>query len=123
MNSQQESIDIESITFQQSPLLEQMIVSIGTTLHHTLMQTQRYDETVAVSELIGEFTLLASVYGEQTNHIPEDLGVSLSEAARMKMHAIQHNTNSMEWSHYAEDAKKALKKIELELSASPSTKP
>ena len=117
MKSQKEPIDIESVTFQQSTLLEQVIVSHGTMLCDALIRAERYDEIVVLNELTGEFTLLASAYGEQTNRIPEDLGVSLGEAAQMKLHAVQHRTGSMDWSYYVDDTRNALIKLRQKLGA------
>lgn len=107
-SSQQEPINIENITFQQSRLLEHVINSLGSVLYDALVKANRYDEVATLSELIGEFTLLASAYGEQTNRIREDLGVGLNEAALLKLEAITKKTGSMEWMSYAEDTKRML---------------
>ncbi len=111
--SQAPSSNIEEIIFQPSAMLEQVIAHLGTTLCDALIKAERYDEVAALSELIGEFTLLASVYGEQTNRINEDLGVSLNEAAIMKLHALKHKTGSFEWKYYADDTKKQLDDLKL----------
>lgn len=101
-------IDIENITFEPSIVLEKVIINFGRTLYNSLIEATRADEIAALSELIGEFTLLASVYGEQTNRIREDLGISLNEAAIMKLYAVKHNTDSVEWKYYAQQTKDML---------------
>lgn len=111
--SQAPSSKIEEIIFQPSAMLEQVIARLGTTLCDALIKAERYDEVAALSELIGEFTLLASVYGEQTNRISEDLGVSLNEAAIMKLHTLKHKTSSLEWKYYVDDTKKQLNNLKI----------
>ncbi len=111
MKSQKEPIDIESVTFQQSELLEQVIVSLGTTLCDALLRAERYDEVAALGELAGEFALLASVYGEQTNRIPEYLGVSLGEAIKFKLQSIKAQDGSSEWRHYLADDEAVLEEL------------
>jgi hypothetical protein len=108
----EDPIDIENITFQQSSILEQVIINSGKMLYESLVKAERYDEVAALSELIGEFTLLASVYGGQTDRILESLGVSLGEAAIFKLEAIKRQDASMEWKHYAEDTKSMLDELE-----------
>jgi hypothetical protein len=111
MKSKKESIDIESVTFQQSELLERVIVSIGMTLCNALVRAERYDEIIALREIAGEFALLASVYGEQTNRIPESLGVSLGEAIEFKLQSIKAQDGSNEWRHYLADDEAVLEEL------------
>lgn len=107
-------IDIETMNFQQSAVLEQLILDLGKILHRSLVDANRYEEVAALSELIGEFTLLASSYGEKTTRIREDLGVSLNEAALLKLSAIKRRaaTSDLEWKYYADDTKKVLDELE-----------
>ncbi|HSW77271.1 MAG TPA: hypothetical protein VLG36_00555 [Candidatus Chromulinivoraceae bacterium] len=109
----EDQIDIELITFHQSALLERVIIDFGKKLCTLLIEADRYDEVAALGEFIGEFTLLASVYGEQTNCVREDLGVSLNEAAIMKLHAIKHKTGSLEWKYYVDDTKNMLDDLKI----------
>lgn len=114
MNSfQKDPIDVEEITFQPSVVIERAIVSLGTTLCDALIKAERYDEVAALSELVGEFTLLASAYGDQTSRIREDLGVGLSEAVLLKLDSITKKTGSLEWKPYVEDTKRMLSDVEL----------
>jgi len=101
--------DIEHINYQQSAMLERLLLDFGNLLHHSLVEATREDETMALSELIGEFTLLASAYATKTDRLREDLGVSLNEAALLKLTAIKTgNTHDNEWRRFAEDAKRTL---------------
>jgi hypothetical protein len=112
-SSRKNPIDIEHITFQQSAVIEEIIVKLGNMLYESLIKADRYDEVAALSELIGEFTLLASIYGEQTGQVREDLGVSLNEAALLKLSAIKQNEDSsdLEWKVFADQTKNALNKL------------
>jgi len=111
--SQEIPSGIEEIIFQPSVILEQVIAYLSMTLCDALIKAERYDEVAALGELIGEFTLLASMYGEQTNRVREDLGVSLNEAAIMKLHVIKHGTGSLEWKYYADDTKNMLDSLKI----------
>ena len=113
MTRQENQIDIEEITFGQSVILEHLIIELGKLLYESLTKAERYDEVAALSEFIGEFTLLASAYGEQTNRIPEDLGVSLNEAVLFKLYDIKRGVEPKEWERYAEDTKKALDELKI----------
>jgi hypothetical protein len=100
--------EMEDITFEPSELLEKVIIDFGKILCNPLIEATRVDELEALNELIGMFTELASAYGEQTDRIREDLGVSLNEAALMKLHAVKQGTGSNEWRYYAEQTKEML---------------
>ena len=109
-----DKIDIETIDFQQSDVLEDLILKLGKMLHDTLLSAKRYDEIAALSELVGEFTLLASSYGEGTMSIPEDLGVSLNEAVLLRLAAVKQDADTLdtEWEHYANQTKMLLDRLE-----------
>jgi hypothetical protein len=103
--------DLENISFEPSKLLEETITNLGRDLYDALIKADRYDEIAALNELIGDLATLASTYGGQTNRLREDLGVSLNEAALLKLHAIKHKTGSLEWKSYADDAKSMLDEL------------
>jgi hypothetical protein len=114
MNTPQNNpIDIECIDFQQSDLLEKLILNFGDMLHESLIAAQRPDEIETLIELTVEFSVLASTYGEQTDRIPEDLGVSLNEAAHLKLTMVKKHATSSEWAYYAQQTKDMLNELQL----------
>lgn len=103
--------EYDTIEFQQSDLVERLLLELGTMLHGYLIEANRYDEVATVSEMIGEFTYMASHYGEQIEGVREDLGVDLNEAASFKLYEMKHPDAHSEWHIYAAQGKQALDEL------------
>ncbi len=97
---------LESVNLQASPVVERVLVKVGRELHRALIDAERYDEVAALGELIGEYTLVASYYGDKTGRLPEDLGIDLNEAAMFKEDDLKENgtITKSTWKQFADGA-------------------
>lgn len=97
---------LESVNLQASRIIERVLIKVGRELHKALVDAERYDEVTAIKELIGEYSAVASFYGERTGRIPEDLGVDLNEAMLLKESDLKKNgkVTSNTWKEFADSA-------------------
>ena len=91
---------LESVKFEPSKQIETTLIRMGTVLYHALTDAVRLDEVEILIDAIGEYSTMASYYGEQTGRVPESMGVDLNEASIMK-HSALSNGIATDWATYA----------------------
>ena len=104
-------MNIEDMRFQKSKTIEVLLIDWGFSLCAAVNSVDNVDDLSVLRSVITEYSLLASAYSESTEGFQEDLGVSLGEAAELKLDAILKNTGSKEWVHYLLDTEEVLKKL------------
>lgn len=98
---------LESIDLHPSILTEKMLVQLGSILYDALTKAERVDEVEILMDVIGEYTIMASFYGDKSGRTPESLGTDLNEAALFKKDELAKGIKN-EWHIYAEQFKKQL---------------
>lgn len=96
---------LESVDLRPSRYSEVMLIQLGAVLYSSLVATERSDEVELLLDAVGEYTTMASFYGNKTERIPESLGVDLNEAALFK------RDGSKEWRAYADQFKNNLDRL------------
>lgn len=77
---------------KESLVINKFIYKQGKLLANTLAVSSNKDEVELISDQIGTYTMLVSIYGKATGKVPESLGVDLSEAALFKLDELQNKT-------------------------------
>jgi hypothetical protein len=105
---------LESIDLKQSINSEVTLLWLGSILYDGLMRAERLDELEMIMDAIGEFTVMASYYGEKTGRVPESLGVDLNEAAALRHYSLSKHIEN-EWYIYANQFKDSLYRLASEM--------
>lgn len=105
---------LESV--QKSPVIDKFIYDQGVLLANTLEILSRADEVELISDQIGAYTVLASIYGDATGQVPESLGVDLGEAALLKLAELRDDnpSKSNESSFYLKQFDESLQQIKYQ---------
>lgn len=82
---------LESV--RKSLVIDEFIYTQGKLLADVLTKSTRIDEVNLISDLIGSYTHMVSMYGDFSDKIPESLGVDLNEACLMKLYELRNNTD------------------------------
>lgn len=107
---------LESIEINPSKLSEETILKLGELLHDSLVKAERLDEVELLLDIIVEYSVMTSFYGEKTDRIPESIAVDLNEAALLKRDGLSSNRDT-EWQIYAQQFKDALLGLDIGLSS------
>ncbi len=102
---------LESV--QKSSVIDKFIYDQGVLLANTLEISSRADEVELISDQIGAYTILSSIYGDATGQVPESLGVDLGEAALLKLSELRDNNpgKNNESKFYIEQFTRSLQEI------------
>lgn len=102
---------LESV--KESPVIDKFIYDQGRLLADTLELSSRSDEVELISDQIGAYTILVSIYGDATGQVPESLGIDLGEAALLKLDELRNNRagKNAESKFYLEQFIKSLQEV------------
>lgn len=78
-----------SVDLHPSAISERLLITLGHALYKALDEATRLDEVELLLDAIGEFSIMASAYGDKTNRVAESLGVDLNEAAIYKQLSLK----------------------------------
>lgn len=107
MNNQVQN-HINSLDNHTSTLIEHTLIELGATLYKAVQEARSLAEIELLIDVIGEYSMMASVYGETTGRIPESFGVDLNESVLFKRDDALANHKQNEWEIYATQFKHAI---------------